>query len=47
MFQYLVRRLLWAVVLFFAVTLVTYVIFYLVPANPARLAARGSPRPPR
>jgi peptide/nickel transport system permease protein len=37
-FQYLVRRLLWAVVLFIAVTLVTYVIFYIIPADPARLA---------
>ncbi len=35
---YLVRRLLWAIVLFLAVTLVTYVIFFIVPANPARLA---------
>ncbi len=35
---YLVRRLLWAIVLFVAVTLVTYVIFFIVPANPARLA---------
>ncbi len=38
MFQYLVRRLLWAVVLFIAVTLVTYVIFFVIPASPARLA---------
>ena len=38
MFQYLVRRLLWAIVLFIAVTLVTYVIFYIIPADPARLA---------
>jgi peptide/nickel transport system permease protein len=30
--------LLWAVVLFIAVTLVTYLIFYIIPANPARLA---------
>ena len=45
MFQYLVRRLLWSIVLFIAVTLVTYVIFYLVPANPARLAAGQSATP--
>ncbi len=38
MFRYLVRRLLWAIVLFIAVTLVTYVIFYIIPADPARLA---------
>jgi peptide/nickel transport system permease protein len=37
-FRYLVRRLLWAVVLFFAVTIVTYIIFFAVPASPARLA---------
>ena len=38
MIQYLIRRLLWACVLFFAVTIVTYVIFYAIPADPARLA---------
>jgi peptide/nickel transport system permease protein len=38
-FQYLIRRLLWAVVLFIAVTLVTYVIFFITPSDPARLAA--------
>jgi peptide/nickel transport system permease protein len=36
--QYLIRRLMWAVVLFIAVTIVTYIIFYAIPANPARLA---------
>lgn len=39
MLTYLIRRLLWAVFLFFAVTLVTYVIFYVTPSDPARLAA--------
>ena len=39
MFQYLIRRLLWAIVLFIAVTLVTYVIFFITPSDPARLAA--------
>ena len=38
MFRYLIRRLLWAMVLFIAVTMVTYMIFYIIPANPARLA---------
>ena len=38
MFRYLIRRLMWAWVLFVAVTIVTYVIFYAIPANPARLA---------
>jgi peptide/nickel transport system permease protein len=36
--RYLVRRLLWAGMLVVAVTIVTYVIFYAIPANPARLA---------
>jgi len=36
--RYLIRRLLWAAVLFVAVTIVTYVIFYAIPADPARLA---------
>jgi peptide/nickel transport system permease protein len=36
--QYLIRRLMWAAVLFVAVTVVTYIIFYAIPANPARLA---------
>jgi len=47
MLQYLIRRLLWACVLFLAVTLVTYVIFFLVPASPARLAAGQSATPER
>jgi peptide/nickel transport system permease protein len=38
-FRYLVRRLLWAVVLFVAVTLVAYVLFFLIPNNPTRLVA--------
>jgi peptide/nickel transport system permease protein len=43
--RYLIRRLLWAGVLFIAVTLVTYIIFFVVPANPAQLAAGKSPTP--
>ena len=42
MFQYLIRRLLWAAVLFIGVTLITYVLFFLLPADPARLAAGKS-----
>ncbi len=45
MFRYIIRRLLWACVLFIAVSFVTYVIFFLVPANPARLAAGQSATP--
>jgi peptide/nickel transport system permease protein len=41
MFRYLIRRLLWAVFLFIAVTLVTYVIFFLAPANPERSICGG------
>jgi peptide/nickel transport system permease protein len=46
-FRYLARRLLWAIVLMFAVTLVTYVIFFMVPANPARQAAGQAATPER
>jgi peptide/nickel transport system permease protein len=38
-FRYLIRRVLWAAVLFLCVTIVTYVIFFIIPANPAQLAA--------
>jgi peptide/nickel transport system permease protein len=36
--RYIIRRLLWAIVLFVAVTIVTYVIFFLIPADPAARA---------
>jgi peptide/nickel transport system permease protein len=45
MFRYLIRRLLWAVVLFVAVTIVSFVIFFIVPVEPARLIA-GPQAPP-
>jgi peptide/nickel transport system permease protein len=45
MFQYLIRRLLWAGVLFLAVTIVTYAIFFLVPANPAAAVAGKTATP--
>jgi peptide/nickel transport system permease protein len=41
MARFLIRRLLWAVFLFIAVTMVTYVIFFLAPANPERLVCGG------
>ena len=47
MARYLARRLLWAVMLFLAVTLVTYVIFFIIPANPAALAAGKTASPER
>jgi peptide/nickel transport system permease protein len=36
MFRYLVRRFLWAVLLFVVITFVTFVIFFMAPNNPAR-----------
>ena len=36
MFRYLVRRLLWAILLFIVITFVTFVIFFMAPNNPAR-----------
>jgi peptide/nickel transport system permease protein len=43
MIRYLIRRLLWAAVLFIAVTMVTYVIFFVTPQDPAKLVAgRGA-----
>jgi peptide/nickel transport system permease protein len=36
--RYLIRRLLWAVVLFVAITMLTYIIFFLIPTDPARKA---------
>jgi peptide/nickel transport system permease protein len=45
MYRYIVRRLLWAVVLFVAVTMITYIIFFVIPADPAVLAAGRSARP--
>ena len=42
MLTYIVRRFLWACMLFLAVTIVTYVIFFIVPANPAQLVAGKS-----
>jgi peptide/nickel transport system permease protein len=35
---YLIRRILWAIVLFFAVTVVSYVLFFIIPADPAKQA---------
>jgi peptide/nickel transport system permease protein len=35
MLDYLVRRLLWAIAMFFAVTVFTFVTFWIIPGNPA------------
>ena len=45
MIRYIIRRLLWAVVLFVAVTAVTYIIFFIIPADPARAVAGRNPTP--
>ena len=37
MFQFLIGRVLWAVVLFLAMTFVTYVLFFLIPSNPVQI----------
>ena len=41
MFRYLVRRTLWAILLFIVITFVTFVIFYVGPNNPARAVCGG------
>jgi peptide/nickel transport system permease protein len=38
MLRYVVRRLAWAVALFLVVTLISFVLFFLIPADPAKLA---------
>ena len=38
MIRYIIRRLIWAVALFLAVTLIGFVLFYLIPADPAKFA---------
>ena len=41
MFRYLVRRVLWAVLLFLIITFVTFVIFFMAPNDPARAVCGG------
>jgi peptide/nickel transport system permease protein len=46
MVRYIVRRLLWVVVLLFLVSLITFIIFYKLPtADPAQLRAGRQPNP--
>jgi peptide/nickel transport system permease protein len=41
--RYLIRRVLWAVMLFFAVTIVSYILFFIIPSDPARqFAGKGA-----
>ena len=43
MVRYIIRRLLWAVMLFFAVTVVSYILFFIIPADPAKqFAGKGA-----
>jgi peptide/nickel transport system permease protein len=41
MFRYLVRRILWAILLFLIITFVTFVIFFIAPVDPARAQCGG------
>jgi len=46
MTKYIIRRLLWVIVLLFLVTLITFIVFYLLPsADPATLRAGRQPSP--
>src|SRR6476661_10015462 len=46
MLTYIIRRLLWMVVLLFVVSALTFVIFFVLPsADPARLRAGRQPNP--
>lgn len=42
MTHFLIRRFLWAIFLFLAVTMITYILFFIVPVDPARQAAGKS-----
>ena len=46
MFRYLVRRILWAMLLFLVITFVTFVIFFMAPNDPARIVCGGSQASP-
>ena len=39
MTQFLIRRIFWAIFLYFVATIITYLIFWVIPADPAKLAA--------
>ena len=46
MVRYIIRRLLWVVVLLIAVSFLTFIIFYTLPsADPAQLRAGRQPNP--
>jgi len=43
--QFLIRRLLWAIFLFFVATVITYLIFWVIPADPAALSGGHAASP--
>ena len=46
MIRYIIRRLLWVIVLLFLVSFITFIIFYVFPtADPAQLRAGRQPNP--
>ena len=45
MTQFLIRRIFWAIFLFLVATIITYLIFWVIPSNPAALAAGKSATP--
>jgi peptide/nickel transport system permease protein len=45
MTQFLIRRIFWAIFLFFVATIITYLIFWVIPSDPAALAAGKSATP--
>lgn len=47
MFRYLIRRLLWAILLFIVITFVTFVIFFIAPSDPARANCGGEQAKPQ
>ena len=46
MFRYLIRRILWAILLFLVITFVTFVIFFMAPNDPARAMCGGDQASP-
>ena len=42
---FLIRRIFWAIFLFFVATIITYLIFWVIPSDPAALAAGKSATP--
>jgi peptide/nickel transport system permease protein len=46
MFRYLIRRILWAILLFIVITFVTFVIFFMGPNDPARAQCGGDQAQP-